>query len=42
MAVLNAAVAGFANRSRDLLAEVVIIAPSNPWHYDGVTSINDL
>jgi predicted dinucleotide-binding enzyme len=42
MAVLNAAVAGFANRSRDLLAGVVIIDAANPCHYDGVTSINDL
>jgi predicted dinucleotide-binding enzyme len=42
MAILNAAVAGFANRCRDRLAGVVIIDASNPWHYDGVTGINDL
>jgi predicted dinucleotide-binding enzyme len=42
MAILNAAAAGFATRCRDRLAGVVIIDASNPWHYDGVTSINDL
>jgi predicted dinucleotide-binding enzyme len=42
MAILNAAVAGFANGCRDRLAGVVIIDASNPWHCDGVTSINDL
>ena len=42
MAVLNAAVAGFASSCRDRLAGVVMIDASNRWHYDGVTSINDL
>jgi hypothetical protein len=40
MAVLNAAVAGFANRSRDLLTGGVIIEASNFWHYDSFTIIN--
>jgi hypothetical protein len=40
MAVLNAAVAGSANRSGDLLTGGVIIEASNFWHYDGFTIIN--